>query len=420
MGENRTRQTPVLIFLKKPSRPLLSSILIFGLCILGYVSIPIWPSIAAQGADVLRGWIGDQVVTWLETKLFQTQDAIRRLEYQWGMEPQSPWTASTPNSDGRIEYTPAASSFAPPQNSDTGAGNYSGTAIAVSTPNPTATPKRWFPKPIPSIGSLPGEGQWSAYFTNANGEVVAYRTFLQPDPMRPYALLAIVAFDLAKVQLHYVLGYEEPVTKVLIARPGRIPEVDRKRDILLAAFNGGFLTRHGSYGVMVNRKILVPLKDGMGTLTIAADHRLAIEAWNGDVISMRDDIETIRQNGPMILENGHITSKADSNSIADWGATIQGEVSTWRSAIGLSRDRNTLYYAAGWNLTMPPLARALWTAGVYDAIQLDINDYWVLFSRIDFSHDKPAAIPLVAQMADHGNRFLSANARDFFYLTEVH
>jgi hypothetical protein len=70
------------------------------------------------------------------------------------------------------------------------------------------------------------------------GQTLAYRAFLQPDPERPYAITAIVAFDLHAIQLHFVLGIEEPRSPVAIPRTGKIPLADVTSGRLLAAFNG--------------------------------------------------------------------------------------------------------------------------------------------------------------------------------------
>ena len=60
----------------------------------------------------------------------------------------------------------------------------------------------------------------------ATGRAVAYRTFLQPDATRPYALISIVAFDLEATRLPFVLGLEEPASPVVVRRSGVIPQAD--------------------------------------------------------------------------------------------------------------------------------------------------------------------------------------------------
>ncbi len=270
--------------------------------------------------------------------------------------------------------------------------------------------------PIPAIGALPGEGKWAPYFTDSQGRMVGYRTFVQPDPTRAYTVVAIVAIDLAQTRLHYMLGFTEPISGVPIDRTGIIPAEDRKPGILLAVFNGGFQTVNGNYGVMVNGKTLMPMRDGLGALAIFQDGRVQIGVWGTDFTAY-NEIAVLRQNGPMIIEGGKINPQTSDESPEYWGYTVNGKVPTWRSAVGLSADGKTLYYAVGSSMTIPDVALALKAASVDSAIQLDINYYWTLFCTIHFDKNVPTSLPLLAEMKDNTNRYLHASARDYFYLT---
>jgi hypothetical protein len=65
-----------------------SILLIAGL----YAAVTLWPSVGAKGADILRGIIGDEAVSKLEMVVFQSQDSLHKLKYQWGLEkPAVPW-----------------------------------------------------------------------------------------------------------------------------------------------------------------------------------------------------------------------------------------------------------------------------------------------------------------------------------------
>jgi len=389
-------------------------LILLSVCIAGYIAIDIRPSLGAQGADVLRKVVGDQPVAWLEGAVFQVQDTFRQWEYRLGVKPAAPWASALTATVSPSPFLPAATPTAGPATPTVE--KTSTTPTATSTPTLTATPVRWPPKPIPAIGSLPGEGQWSPYFTDAQGHMVGYRTFVQPDPARPYTIAAVVAIDLGQTRLHYVLGFTEPMSKVNITRTGIIPNEDKKSGVLLAAFNGGFLTAHGQFGVMVEGKTLMPMRDGLGTLAIFQDGRVQIGVWGNDITSY-DGIVVLRQNGPMIIAGGTINPQTGNDSPDYWGRTVHGEVATWRSAMGISADGKTLYYAVGASLTISALAQALKAADMDSAIQLDINYYWVLFCTIRFDKNGPTSLPLLAEMKDNVNRYLHANARDFFYIT---
>jgi hypothetical protein len=391
-------------------------LVLLAICIGGYIAIDIRPSLGAQGANMLRSAFGAEPVARLESAVFQVQDAIHQWEYRLGVRPAVPWSSTSAKmpspSIGFIPSTPTATSASPSVTP-----NITATAPTVE-PSPTlsATPVRWPPTAIPANGTLPGEGQWAPYFTDSRGHMVGYRTFVQPDPSRPYTVVAIVAVDLSQTRLHYMLGFAEPKSDVVKNRTGAIPEEDRKPGILLATFNGGFLTDHGHYGVMVNGKTLMPMREGFGTLAIYQDGRVQIGVWGADLTSY-DGIAVLRQNGPMIIEDGKVNPQTGDDSPEYWGYTVHGEVATWRSAIGLSADGKTLYYTVGASMTISSLAQALKAAGMDAAIQLDINYYWVLFCTIRFDKDVPTSLPLLAEMKDNVNRYLHKSERDYFYLT---
>jgi hypothetical protein len=168
--------------------------------------------------------------------------------------------------------------------------------------------------------------------------------------------------------------------------------------------------------VMVNGITLMPMRAGIGTLAIFQDGHIRVGVWGTDFTSY-DGIAVLRQNGPMIIKDGKINPQTNSDSPEYWGYTVNGKVATWRSAVGLSADGKTLYYAVGASMTIPALAAALNAVGVDAAIQLDINNYWVLFCSVRFNNNIPTSLPLLAEWKDNVNRYLHASARDYFYIT---
>jgi hypothetical protein len=277
----------------------------------------------------------------------------------------------------------------------------------------------WALSPLSKTGKLKGEGEWSAYITDSSGQVAAMRTFLQPDPDRPFAVVAVVAFNLDVTRLHYVLGSEEPLSDVKIQRPGSIPAQDVEPGALLAIFNGGFKTRHGHFGVMSGGTVLVQPKPEMGTLAIYPDGKVAIGQW-GDEIDPSAPMSVWRQNGPLVVHNGTINPHVSDARPDVWGYTVNETVPIWRSGVGISADGRTLFYFAGPGLGLPALAVAMQTAGAANAIQLDINNYWVHFDAIAFKGTKPIPQALFDEMGkDNPNRYLQPYTRDYFYLTSA-
>lgn len=405
----------------------------------GYIAFVKYPSIGAQGSDALRKVIGDDAVARLEGLVFQAQDTLHRLQYRAGAEPQAPWSAAVPGRTG-VQENPASQAVTAlktaealgqllptpsPQAQGTGAPDATsspGTAL-----NPMETPaapvgEAVCPLSVSSIGTMKGEGIWVPYLTDGfTGKVAACRTFFQPDSERPYAIVAVVAFHLDTVDLHYVLGSQEPASDVPVDRPGIIPPADVQPGLLLAVFNGGFKARHGHFGVMANGVTLIPPKQDFGTIALYKDGTLRIGAWGTDIVDT-PDIVFWRQNGPLLVQNGQINPRIYNQSTQDWGSSVDGSfpVATWRSAMGISADGKTMYYAAGPSLTLQSLAQALITAGADQAVQLDINNYWVYFGEVTFDQGKPKTVPLFPEWKDNPDRYLHPYIRDFFYITAKH
>jgi hypothetical protein len=285
---------------------------------------------------------------------------------------------------------------------------------------PTATPqasaKAWQLQPLTPMGKLSGEGVWTPYMQTADGQtVLAYRTFLQPDPLRPYSVAAIVAFNLQVTRLHFVLGTEEPKpAKVQPSRTGTIPATDFQAGILLATFNGGFKARHGKYGAMADGLVALPAIAGLGTVAMYGDGRVQIGEWGTDITDS-PDLLAWRQNGLLLIHNGQI-NPATSKTTLSWGLTLKGDAITWRSALGLSPD-GILYYIAGTELDVATLAKVVMETGATNAMQLDINNYWVHFTAISSNGSDLQAAPLLKGMNSEVDRYLKAYSRDFFYVT---
>jgi hypothetical protein len=359
------------------------------------------PSLGAQGAGLLRVVLGDQTTASVESAIFRAQDLANGIAYRLGLEKQStPWAVAAAATAGSA--SPRATTT-----STTG-------AAAQATTTTTTPSDPWPPNPVPALGASPGEGRWSAYLTSAAGEVLGYRTVLRPDPARPYAFVVVVAIDLTRTRLHFVLGTKEPVSTVAVARPGRIPAADRAPGHLLATFNGGFQARHGHFGAMAGGVAVLPPRPGLGTVALYKDGRIKIGAWGGDVVA-NSGLAAWRQNGPLIIDQGSVNPHTGDAAPQDWGITVGGGTTTWRSGIGLSADGRTLFYAAGQSLTLPALANAMVDAGVSEGMQLDINRSWAHFEAIQPGKAQTTSPLFDAMPADR--RYLGSYTRDFFYLT---
>jgi len=283
---------------------------------------------------------------------------VQQFKYTSGIErPAIPWEAGAEEA-GLPTETPASTltpTFVPTQPLST--------VTPVPTSNPTHVP--WQPSPVIStLGTLKGEGVWTPYINHYSGEPIAYRTLVQPDKDRPYSVVAVVAFDLRRARLHYVLGTQEPSVPQGPHGTGKIANEYRAPGVLVSAFNGGFKATQGHFGAMSDGVVALPPRDGLSVVVLHDDETVQIGEWGRDIITQTKNMVAWRQNGPLIIREGQIMPRVFTNRVADWGGTLDGGVVTWRSALGLSADNRTLYYVAGSNLSMPALARAMLAVGI--------------------------------------------------------
>jgi hypothetical protein len=359
-------------------------------------TINFFPRLGAKGADLLRTIVGPQPVGHLEEFIYNIQDVLNQAEYKIGWrKPIAPWQ------DAKISENALSAISTPPSN--------------PATP----TSSGWVLSPVPPLGDLEGEGIWTPYIQDASGNTVAYRTFLQPDPKRPFVVVAIVAFDLAKTHLNYVIGTKEPEVKINPKPLGIIPARDRQPGKLLATFNGGYKTVNGHFGIMYDNSVLLKPIDKMGTVALYKDGNIQIGEWGTD-IKYTKDMVSFRQNCPLMVHNGEVNPLVYDNSVNMWGGTISGFTVDYRSGLGISQDGKVLYYFAGQGTTMPDLSISMQKAGAYQAMQLDINSYYVLFTSIKFVNGKFQAYPLLPKgMKSNVDRYLGSYTGDFFYITAM-
>ena len=402
-----------------------------GICIvvliLLFAAVITWPAFGAQGADFLRGFLGDKAVAGLEMGFNQVQDTIQKLKYQLILEtPAAPWNtlqASAQTLTPTALYTETITTT--PEIQTPPAFQSTTTQTVLKNPVPTTMPtlSTWKPGSLTPLGTAPGEGVWTPYIQDAQGYTVAYRTYLQPDPNRPYTLVAVVAIDLVHTRLHFVLGTIEPASPMATpdaaTRSGAISAADRVANVLLAAFNGGFKARHGEFGAMADGVIALPPRDGLGTVVIYKNGSVSLDVWVPEMAGTPDKA-AFRQNGPLVIQQGRIDPRIYNNSPLDWGYTVNDVSPTVRSGIGLTADNKTLFYFCGPSLSIEALAKTMQAAGAWNAIQLDINNYWALFVKFQPSGTNLIPLPLLPSlMVSNADRYLWNYSRDYFYVTSI-
>jgi hypothetical protein len=354
-------------------------------------------AVGAWFADTSRAVLGPSATAQIESWYLGLSDMFHQAQYQLsGKQVSSPWT---------ITPVPITK---PPEIPEHSTQKLTPIPMAVFNITPLFSP------------SISGAGIWTTISTAPAPYTtmpLAVKTFIQPDPTHPYAVVTLLQFDNRFIHLHMVAGTSEPGGPRGIAGPGRIAVTDQADNALLAAFNGGFKYADGQYGMMVNSVVYVPAQAGAATIAVTKSGQIIMGAWGVDLRlnNANANLTAWRQNSSLLINNGKINPLTQDGS--SWGASVLNSSYTWRSGMGITAQ-GTLLYAGGDSLSAYTLAVALKAAGAVYAMQTDINPYWVrafIYSRS--SGGSLSIAKLNPYMQGTGTEYLYGTERDFFYLT---
>ena len=393
-----------------------------------------------DAVDFVRGlpFVGPERMAALENVYYDAQDTWTQFIYDHTHSPVVISNVSeTPLSAPALLITPtepAAIPSAPLTTPTMPRATPNVLPETLTTPPVTPTPTLAVPALVPSAAGvahlhppslLPplilsdpqiGEGVWTTGNMPLSDQTnpSLWRTFYRPDPARPYARIDLVRIDLSQTRLTLVPGTVEPRPIDGIPGAGQIPLAVQSGGKLLAAWNGGFLTIHGAYGMMVNRRIILPPRDGFAVLAQYADGRVRLGVWGRDITAAAD-LVSFRENGPILIDHGLLNQDA----LLAWGKSISGETRIWRSGIGLTAD-GELIYGVGDALSAQTLGEALQRAGAVEAMQLDVNAWHVFFFTYALTSQGLVSTKLNAAIPGPLRMYLTPYTRDFMYLTLNH
>jgi hypothetical protein len=363
--------------------------------------------------DTVRASVGPAPIAWLEEHVFAVRDTVRRRAFEFsGGRGGAEEALAEPG-------TPSAAVPAPLD-----ASGADGDGVA------------WPPPPIPSIWKTKeaGEGEWQeprlSWSTRHDASQPAhdspppafYRAFVRPDPDRPYSRVILVAMDTRQLDLSMEAGTEDPKPLTGGHGPGRIPRDPAVASRVVAAFNGGFKTEHGNYGMMVNRRILLPPQPNAATVAVLKDQRVAFGTWGDthEVTGLRgipdDDIVSFRQNLDPLVDRGEVNPMGR----ALWGYTLPGSgMQTERSGLCVT-EAGHLLYAWGDDVSGSALGKALKLAGCSYAMHLDMNPHHTgfIFAKINDvrGHNYRSEL-LTSLMTVSPDRYIEYAPKDFFFVT---
>jgi hypothetical protein len=246
------------------------------------------------------------------------------------------------------------------------------------------------------------------------------KTLLHPDGGRSWAEVFVVAIDLRRVRLYPMVGTREPAADSpegeKYERKALIPSEHQEE--LLGAFNGGFMTEHGGYGMKLDGVVIVKPKPNACTIAVYHDDSVRIATWSkleGGESRMR----WYRQAPECMWEADKLHPGLQGGKGLKWGATLDGDTVIRRSAIGLNAARDVLYVSITNHSSARVLADGMHHAGAVDVAQLDVNwsyPKFVTFEAGDAGSERQA-VALASGFEYSPDEYIrKKQRRDFFYL----
>jgi Phosphodiester glycosidase len=267
------------------------------------------------------------------------------------------------------------------------------------------------PKRLSSMAGtpLPGEGQWRALET-VKGEPAMFGTFLRPSSVYTSYVAGIVSMDQRLVSFQLRPGTEDPGPGNWHAQPWIPPGT---RTGLLATFNGGFKINTSGGGFYLNGDTAGTLTTGAASVVYYRNGTIKIGAW-GSEVRMTQNVVGVRQNLKLIVDHGHVPASVNQDVLGSWGATLGGGYYVWRSGLGITRDGRVIF-VYGPALNVQELADLLQRAGAVEALQLDINPFWMSFEyyQTDGHPSDPTPVNLLPTQQQTAYRYYSVYSRDF-------
>jgi len=265
------------------------------------------------------------------------------------------------------------------------------------------------------------DGTWEPLVAGPAGKpTLLYRTIVHPHPIKHDVYAAIVAIDLTRTDVLLVAGTEEPETKTVAEskRTGLVPAADQAD--LLVVFNGGFMAKHGKYGMMLDGEELLAPREDACAVAKRKDGSLWIGPWL-ELKGKNDELAYYRQTPACLIAKGELHGDLDDDfKRKKWGGQNDGRKDTRRSAVGLDAGGKVLYYALGEWVFAKDLAVAMKAAGVVSAAQLDINWSYTRFLMMGRPGpgDPLQVVSTLVPKIEHTKRGYveKASTRDFFYV----
>jgi hypothetical protein len=374
----------------------------------------LWSAAFWSGWTFQRTWSASNgeptsviVATWMRDN--HMGPVVAQLENIYYRYVDKPKVGGEPTISADVSKEDAADT----DTSDIGPALPSASSSASAAPSAPAERAHLQPPPplvSPVTNPEPLEGQWQPVASKVDGIPAVYVTRVRADVEHSSYYASVMWIDTMLTKALFVPGYEEPAGG---PNPynGALPQ--SLWPFVLANFNGAFRLEDTMGGYEYDGDVVAPLVKGKGTTVFYRDGSIKVGKWGRDFASVTDDMIAVRQNLNLIVDKGESKVSSASDNVV-WGATTDKESLAWRAAIG-QRDDGSIVYIGSPYLSAKGLADTLVSAGVREAMVLDMNNWWT--AGFYFRHAKdgsPKCRKLEPTISEGCDRFLKPYKRDSF------
>jgi hypothetical protein len=407
--------------------------------------------------DFLRDhvWGGDRVIEFVKREFYQDQFLERSMPGSGSPLTPYGWLTTGP-ANAEVAPETAAQPVEPEHLS-----------IDVEAPEHQVMPGKWY-----AVRNLPGVA-----ISAIAPQYISRRILLgheaSVNPLgtaESEALVYLVAFDLQRLDLHYVLGTDHPRldwsdrppmtsqdprlpgpdgvdSAAPLVRNGMIGPADAIRTV--GAFTAGFKRSHGAfrsgpladrnhgshYGFVEQGVIFSKLQPGLATVFATNDGNVDAKTWTPADDASLEDIRYARQNGVPLIEYdaqrgiGIPDEFVNLWGPGNWSGSATEDLRTLRAGLCLQQNQQRRYLIYGYFSAATPsaMARVFQAYGCRYAMHLDMNalehTYLALYvhegHQVTVEHliDGMKAVDRTTQR-EFAPRFLAfPDDRDFFYFT---
>ncbi len=397
--------------------------------------------------DTIRNlsFVGPAPIEWLENRVFAVQDAWDRWRY-------------ATFGGARVEDVVAEELGVPAEPepiSEERRALLTAAAAELGWPPPPM-------EPLLTDDPVAGEGAWNPilddpFVNHYPGAPPAFtQTFIRPDAERPYVRVYVTMWDPRQVQMRIVPGTREPESASGQRGTGYIPRDERTLRTLVGAFNGGFQSLHGEFGMMADHSVYLPPKPWAATVAVFDDGHVGMGSWPAPNWRGHYFDETLANRQ---IPDGMIDMRQNLTSMVEdgawnpwerwwWGAAPHDEEEqtfTYRSGLCLTEEG---FFAYFWGSSLGPeaLGNAMLAARCARAMHLDMNsghcglELYRPYRRAAVGADAPPPIERVRGEYEHDDdlpgargwrlrarkavrsmamrfpRYTAHDPREFFYL----